>query len=344
MSSIPIYVGLDYHQDHVQVCVLDPRGKQLANARAANRWEAVRDAAAKHGSVQKAALEACTGAADLAQELADRAGWCVELGHPLYIQRMRRKADKSDYADGRMLADLSRVGWLPRVWLPPEGVRERRRLVGYRQHLVDQRRAAKLRVGALLREHRVAAGAPAGRWSKAWVAWLLSPGLLPPASLYVAQALLAELGWLKQRIAEAEAELGRATDGDPLVGFLRTLACVGPVTAWVIAAQVGDFSRFGSGKALARYCGLTPANASSGSRVADAGLVREACPLLRATLIELAHRLTRCEARWKQMKRDMKARGKASCLIAAAVANRWTRRLYHEVKDWREGRTLPGVR
>ncbi len=49
-------------------------------------------------------------------------------------------------------------------------------------------------------------------------------------------------------------------------------------------------------------------------------------------MIEAAHRLARCDPRWKQFKRQMKERGKAGSLIAAAVANRWTRRLFHDVR------------
>ena len=46
--------------------------------------------------------------------------------------------------------------------------------------------------------------------------------------------------------------------------------------------------RFRNGKQLARYCGLTPCNRSSGDREADAGLVRQANPELRRVLIEAA--------------------------------------------------------
>ncbi len=31
MCSIPVFAGLDYHQDSVQVCVLDQDGNVLAN-------------------------------------------------------------------------------------------------------------------------------------------------------------------------------------------------------------------------------------------------------------------------------------------------------------------------
>jgi len=41
-----------------------------------------------------------------------------------------------------------------------------------------------------------------------------------------------------------------------------------------IRAEIGRFDRFRTGKQMARFCGLSPHNASSGARQADAGLIR----------------------------------------------------------------------
>ena len=59
---------------------------------------------------------------------------------------MKQTPDKTDWGDARVLADLIRVGYLPKVWLAPEDVRQLRALVRYRQQLVAQRRAIKLRI------------------------------------------------------------------------------------------------------------------------------------------------------------------------------------------------------
>jgi transposase len=112
---------------------------------------------------------------------------------------------------------------------------------------------------------------------------------------------------------------------------LLSLRGIGPVTAWVIRAEIGRFDRFASGKQLSRFCGLSPRNASSGMRQADAGLIKAANPLLRATLIEAAHRLARYDPRWNAMNRQMRMRGKPGSVVAAAVANRWMRWLFHEI-------------
>ena len=154
MHSVPCFVGLDYHQDSVQVCVLDGEGRQLLNRSCPNDWGKIAEAAAAVGAVKRAAVEACCGAADLAEELVTHAGWQVDLAHPGYVRRMKRSPDKTDFGDGRMLADLTRVGYLPKVWLAPAYERDLRQLVNHRQALVDQRRAVKLRAGAVLREHR----------------------------------------------------------------------------------------------------------------------------------------------------------------------------------------------
>lgn len=103
------------------------------------------------------------------------------------------------------------------------------------------------------------------------------------------------------------------------------------MTAWVLRGEVGRFDRFRSGKQLARYCGLTPWNASSGLRQADAGLIRACNHDLRSVLIEAGHRLKRCDPRWSALANQLRQAGKPGSVIAAAVANRWRRWLYHEM-------------
>jgi transposase len=113
MSNVPIFVGLDYHQDSIQVCVVDQRGEVLLNRSVQNDSQDLRRVIEPLGRVQRAGIEACCGAADLGQELVERLGWNVSLGHPAYIAKMKAGPDKTDYSDGRLLADLTRVGYLP---------------------------------------------------------------------------------------------------------------------------------------------------------------------------------------------------------------------------------------
>lgn len=328
-----LYAGLDYHQHQVQVCLLDGDGRVVANAAVADDWAAIAALASRHGPIRRAAVEACNGAADLADDLAAHAGWSVDLAHAAYVARLKGSPDKTDYTDARLLADLTRVGYLPRAWHAPAWVRELRRLVRYRQQQVQAKRAAKVRVSGLLRDHRATRPPALKPWTKGWRQWLTAPDTLPAASAWVVRRQLAQIAFAEQELRLVEAELWAYTAGDPLTARLMTLRGVGPVTAWVLRAEVGRFDRFRSGKALSRFCGLTPRNASSGGRQADAGLVRAGSELLRATLVELAHRLTRIDARWRSLKRRLVDAGKPGSVAAAAVANRWVRWMYHRMVE-----------
>ena len=331
MRTVPVYVGLDYHQSSVQVCVMDGVGTVLVNRACENHLASIYQAVQSVGTPVRVAIEACTGASDLAQELVDRVGWPVDLAHAAYVARMKRQPDKTDYSDARMLADLTRVGYLPRVWLAPVYLRDLRRLVSLRNSLVMQRRNLKLRVGGLLREYR--ASSLLNRWTRAWLSWVKNPATLPEVGHLIAEELLDALTDIQTRIRRIETHMERFTQSDPIVAFLKRYSCIGNVTAWILRAAIGRVDRFKNGKQLAHYCGLSPANASSGKRIADAGLIQTGSPVLRVALIELAHRLARREERWRAMAGELKARGKPYAVIIAAIANRFIRAAYH---TWRQ--------
>ena len=78
MMSVTRFVGLDYHQDSVQVCVMDQEGRVLTNRSVDNHWrsiaavlEELMDKTSGPVSV-KASLESCSGAAHLAEELIEQ--------------------------------------------------------------------------------------------------------------------------------------------------------------------------------------------------------------------------------------------------------------------------------
>jgi transposase len=329
MTRIPVFVGLDYHKDAVQVCILDSFGKQLANRSCTNDWRSIERVVRRQGKPLRVAIEACSGAAHLADELATLADWPMHLAHPGYVARIKQSPDKSDYSDSRLLADLERVGYLPSVWLAPEEVRELRRLVRYRQQLVGERRNIKLRVSALLREHRTFLQGKA--WTKAWRRCVASLAELSEHTRWIIGRQLHRLERLEEDIKEVEERLRTTTEHDPLVQQLLTQKGVGLITAVTLRAEIGRFDRFRNGKQLARFCGLSPRNASSGQRQADAGLIKAGNPQLRAALIETAHRLLRFDQRWADLGAQLLARGKPKCVVIAALANRWVRGLHHQL-------------
>ena len=331
MSSISVFAGLDYHQDSVQVCVLNEDGEVLANRSLKNEASLIEELCRRFGEPVRIGIEACCGSANLAEELVTQRRLPVQLAHPGYVNRLKQSPDKTDFGDARMLADLARVNYLPKVWLAPDETRQLRRLVRHRAQLVARRKDTKLRIRGLLRENRLKC--PKGSvWSKAGMAWLTDHAELCQSDRWVMDDHLAELVSLNGRIAAVEAKIRTQIKDDPMVSRLMQLSGVGLVTAVTFRAEVGRVERFNSGRQLSRFCGVTPRNASSGARQADAGLIRAGNPDLRVVLIETAHRLINFGGQFSSMARRMIQRGKPKNVVVAAVANRWVRWLYHELQ------------
>jgi len=334
MTSVPLlFVGIDYHQDNVQICVLDQNERLILNRSLDNDVDVIRRAISARGRVAGVAIEACCGAANLADELLDQTNWPVHLAHPGYVARLKQSPDKSDFSDARLLADLQRVGYVPKVWLAPEQIRQLRRLIRHRQQLVNSRRSVKLRLRALLRENRIKAPVGCNAWTKAWLSWVADLAVLSEDDRWLMDQHLADLQHLTTRIKAVEQRLAERVQDDLVVEKLLTFPGVGFVTAVTLRAEIGYFDRFQTGKQLSRFCGLSPRNASSGHRQADAGLIKAGNPGLRTVLIELGHRLIRQRnSHWSKLGYKMLQRGKPRNVVVAAVANRWVRWLYHQMQ------------
>ena len=335
MFTLTRFVGLDYHLDSVQVCVMDEAGNMLRNRKVANDvgeiQQLVQRTLPQSGGQIRAAVESCAGAAHLAERLMQTEGWTVTLAHPGIVARMKQNPDKSDHTDSFVLADLMRLGYLPKVWLAPEEIRQLRALVRYRAQLVKQRTRVKLRIRAMLRERRLKAPEGVRSWTIAWRVWL-EQLQLDHVSLFLRDEHLQDLQRLNQKIVLVEKKLLELTSEDALIQKLLRIEGIGPITAITMRAEIARFDRFDSGKQLSRYCGVTPRNASSGQKQADAGLVKAGNPGLRIVLVEAAHRLIRYSPRWQDFAIRLKQKGKPHNVVVAAVANRWLRGLYHQMQ------------
>lgn len=336
MSKVPtVFVGIDYHQNFSSICVLDKQGKVLATSNVDSsadylvswlKWQLL-ELSGKYRV--KAAIEACGGASELTDQLRLR-GWEIDLAHSGYVSQLKKGPDKTDKQDAHLLADLVRVGYVPTVWLAPERLRQLRSLVRHRQRLAAERRATKLQIRALMRESGMKIGRTA--WTKAWLLELNSrKEQLGGARAWIVDELLERLRRSDRDLRRTERKLEEFVADDAVFKKLRAQQGVGLVTAVTLRAEIGDFRRFRNGKRLARYCGTAPVNHSTGGNSRELGLGRQCNGELRRTIIETAHRLCRYVPRWKQMKADLRRRGKSGAEAAAAVANRWIRWLHHQM-------------
>jgi len=169
-------------------------------------------------------------------------------------------------------------------------------------------------------------------WTKAWLAWLENSAVLSPNARHITTHRLRRLAAVCQELSQLDKRLEQQTREDPLVQKLLTVKGIGLVTAVTFRAEIGRFDRFRTGKQLGRFCGVSPRNVSSGQKQADAGLIQAGNSELRVLVIEAAHRLIRCDERWTALAAKLSRRGKPTCVVIAAVANRWMRWLFHQMQ------------
>jgi len=339
MNTVTRFVGLDYHQNSIQVCVMNQEGKILVNRKTINDAakvekiirETVPQDSEKVAITAKISIEACAGAANLSEELMLNTGREVRLAHPGIVNRMKQNPDKSDKTDAYILADLIRIGYLPKVWLAPKEIRQLRTLVRYRAQKVKERTKTKLRLRSILRDVRQKAPSGVNAWTIPWMNWLRTLEL-DEVNTFVRDEHLEDLEKLNQKIKEVEKQLRCITKKDVVMKKLMSLEGIGFITAVTMRAEIARFDRFHSGKQLSRYCGVTPRNASSGTKQADAGLVRAGNSNLRIVIIQAAQRLVNSSAHWRGFVERLRTKGKPRNVIVASVANRWLRRLYHEMQ------------
>jgi transposase len=332
MLNLPVFVGLDYHTKIVQVCVMDQKGTILANQSVANNSEAVQRVVAPYGNNVHAAVEASTGSANFTEELKTNYQWNVEQAHPNYVSRMKQTPDKSDWTDAKLLADLTRVGYVTRVWLAPQYIRTLRDLVKHRDGYVKQRTQTKLRLRALLRQHRISC--PHNPWTIDGKDWLSDEShITSPTLLFQLKDYYDTIEYLDKKIETVTSKMKSQVADDPVVKQLLEQPGIGIITAITMRAIIGQFDRFRTGKQLAHFCAVCPRNHSSAGKTTTGGLIKAGDDVLRQILIEAAHRLMRYDPEWKAMAARLLASGKKTGVVVAAVANRWIRKLFHRMTE-----------
>jgi transposase len=166
----------------------------------------------------------------------------------------------------RDLGQLLRADLLPEAWIAPPDVRQLRALLRHRGALVRLRTLLRNRIHAIVAAY--GHDRPGGCWSP-------GPGLarLPGTAGGPREVIdddLALIDAAESIIGRVDWEIHQRARCDPRVKVLTQLPGVGPFTALVILAEIGNVSRFGSARKLASWAGPTSAVRGS-DRIAHYG-------------------------------------------------------------------------
>ncbi|GED86944.1 hypothetical protein TNCT6_40290 [Streptomyces sp. 6-11-2] len=122
-------------------------------------------------------------------------------------------------------------------------------------------------------------------------------------------------------------QLAAHARGDPRVKLLTALPGVGPLTALVILAEVGDVTRFPSARKLAAWAGLTPTVRGSDLTVRHGHISKQGDAWLRRILCEAAQTAKRHPDFADAYHAISARRGKK--IATTAIARKLLTRAYH---------------
>jgi transposase len=318
-----VCAGIDVHRKRSQVAVIDAGGEVLANRNVPNGVETILGVIGGLPPGTPAAFEAAFGWGWLLELLEDY-GSGPHLVHPLQCKAIASARLKNDKAGAAILAQLLRADLLPQAWIAPPAVRQLRALLRHRAQLVRLRTLLRNRIHAVLAGH--GHDRPAGCWTGPGRAWLAALEL-PAVSREVIEDDLALTGALQAPAGRLDWQVHQQARSGPRVKVFTQLPGVGPLTALVILAEVGDITRFGSARKLAAWAGLTPTVRGSDRTVRHGHISKQGSAWLRWILCEAAQTAKRSPQFAASYQELARRRGKK--IATTAIARKLLTRAWH---------------
>jgi transposase len=321
------YVGIDFHRRRSVIVRMSADGERLGLHRIANEpFELVR-VLGLCGEAPEVVIEATYGwywAVDLLQDL----GATVHLANPRALNWGDRRV-KNDVNDATDLADMLRLNRLAEAWIAPPAIRELRELVRYRAKLVQLRSGLKAQVHAVMAKEGVLPG-HADMFGTGGNRELDQLELGEPFARRI-RSLRHLIAAHDDEIRALEREIHQHLRHHQGYRAVQAINGIGPVSAAVLVAEIGDVSRFGTPAQLCSWVGLTPRHRESDLKTRRGHISKQGSRLVRATLIEGISRYHGGPHLDAQYRKIAKRRGANKARVA--LARKMLTLVYYGLRD-----------
>jgi transposase len=305
---------VDVHYHFSQAALVNARGQVVRRVRLEHRdRQALAEQLQQWPKGLTTVLEASFGWGWLG-DLMEQAGLDVRLSNCFKVEKMRKARDwpKTNDKDANLLALLpaERDNWW-QVWRAPTAVREQRETMRHRADLVAVQTQVKCRIHAIFHRHGIFHDFSDlfGGGGRRFLLALLEgqdpqSRYLSPAAREVLADNVLLLGMLREQLARIAQALRGRLERTPMLLQIKSVPGFGLILAHVVAAEIGQLSRFASARALANYSLLAPrANDTGDPTPGRAPLGRHlgvrGNRTLKWAFIEAAHGAVRSGGPWR---------------------------------------------
>lgn len=334
-------MGIDSHKSFCQIHILHPNGSDAYKGRInqCDYKQRFAELVAQHCNDHpcKATFESSTNwhvLYDLLSAIEHMEE--VIMAHPLHVKYICQAQLKNDKVDALKLAQLLRLGMIPRAHATGPHSRHIKELVRQRAAFVQRRTALRNRT------HRVLGACPEQAKLPQCSDLFGAKGLkamkalkLPEPHQTLLRQNLASLDELAEKIKECEQQLVNLSKETPSIQLLQSMPGLGKVLACVIAAEVDGIERFDTKKKFIGYCGLAPTTHGSAGKFHQGKMIAGCNKWLKWAFIEAAWVAIGCDNYLGSHYKNLKMRGKKANTAITNVAHRMAQIAYEILRQQR---------
>lgn len=269
-------------------------------------------------------MEACAGSHHMARKLADL-GHQVKLISPQFV-RPFVKSNKNDFVDAEAICEAASRPSMRFVTPKTESQQTLSALHRVHESLVRDRTRTVNQVHGFLLEFGISL--PVGNAAIKRLPSILTEHSLPTRLVTVLERLHAHWRYLDEQIGDIDKDISAQLADDDLGQRLLSIPGMGPITASVLAAELGDGKQYGSSRDFAASIGLVPRQYSTGGKANLLGISKRGDKNIRRLLVLCARaymrQLYRRTGRLADWVRAMLSR-RHSNVVACALANKLAR-------------------
>lgn len=236
------------------------------------------------------------------------------------------KANKNDFVDAEAICEAASRPAMRFVTPKTEAQQTLSVLHRIRDSLVRDRTKTANQVHAFLLEFGISL--PKGLPLLRRLPNTLAEHELPPRLIMLLTRLHQHFCYLDEQIRELDKEMASQLAEDDLGTRLLTIPCVGPITASLLSAEMGDGKQYGGSRDFAASVGLVPRQYSTGGRANLLGISKRRDKNLRRLLVQCARvylqRLEFQQGALGDWVRSLRER-RHSNVVVCALANKFAR-------------------
>lgn len=336
MQKYTTYVGMDVHARSIKASAVDVETGEVFSRSFAD-CPTASDVAGWLSTLPQplycAYESGCTGF-HLARGLRELGYDCDVIAVSTLPRSSKDRKQKCDRLDARAIrreiANPDRQYSV--VWVPDEKTEAERDLVRCHRVAVDAAKHAKQRLLMFLQRHghvwneKTASGRPKKAWTREFEKWLDSISFGERSAEMAFAAYRRQVRDACEQVEELRGlvrELAARPEHEPYVEALCCLKGMGVENAILARVEIGDFSRFKSGRKVSCWLGTVPSDGSSGESERHGRITKSGDRYLRRALVEGYSGI----ATWKSGGKAVPA-GSGASAASRSIAARANERLY----------------